>query len=98
MRSRRSLRALCGVLLLTMVAVPPVAAAPSADEGRGWFETVEAWWGQLVDRLGAGRTPKQPAAVSQGSEGDAVPTVNPLDGDPPAEENSDTGPSIDPAG
>lgn len=98
MRSRPSLRALCGVLLLTMVAVPPVAAAPSADDGRGWFETVEAWWGQLVDRLGARETPKQPTAISLGSEGDAGPSAIPAGVNPAGGAHGDGGPEIDPGG
>jgi len=97
MRPRSSLRALCGVLLLTLLAVQPVTAAPSADEsGREWFDTLGVWWGQLVDRFGAGRALERPAALPQESGGDAGPGVAPLGGSAPVE--GEGGPEIDPAG
>jgi hypothetical protein len=91
MRARTSLRTIGGVLLVAVLVVQPAAAAPRAEPDRaGRAETLEAWWGGLVEWL--------VAAISGGSETDGGPSIDPAGASASGEEESDSGPDIDPAG
>lgn len=97
MHSRSNSRVLCGVLLLTLLAVQPVTAAPSdGTEPCGWIDAVEAWWMHLVDRLGVGGQEGR-SGIAAVSEGQAGTTVDSGGGDAGAP-SGDGGPEIDPGG
>lgn len=91
MRARAGLRTIGGVLLVAVLVAQPAAAAPAADTDRaGWVETLEAWWGGLVDRL--------TATTSGGSETDGGPGIDPGGASASDDEETDGGPTIDPTG
>lgn len=91
MRARTSLRTIGGVLLAAVLVAQPAAAAPRAEPDRaGRAETLEAWWGGLVEWL--------VAAISGGSETDGGPGIDPGGASASGEEETDGGPDIDPGG
>jgi len=110
MRARSSLRTICGVLLVAVLAVQPAAAAPRAEPDRaGRAETLEAWWGGLVEWLvaaisGGSETDGGPGIdlggvrASGEGESDGGPDIDPVGASASEEEDTDGGPTIDPAG